>query len=316
MNLAPSILTWLRCFEAAARHDSFTRAGEELNLSQGAVSQQIRQLEQWSGCILFQRLPRGLQLTSQGLQLKTEIEPALRRIEQAVAAIRTTAAPINVNCSPSFALRWLMPRLGSFMRSHPGIDVRLTAEFHQLDRATFVREGMHVAIRYDPFDHADLQAEVLMEDFLLPVASPGLAQARPRLEEAADFRDLTLLHDAQAWPQAPEDVEWQAWLKTLQDGSAVNSRKGLRFNLADLAIAAALAGDGAAMAGMALVQDELQVGRLVALSRRVIRSPARYVLLTTGMADRRVAAFTAWLREECARFVADRALMLDRLATI
>lgn len=315
MNLAPSILTWLRCFEAAARHDSFTRAGEELNLSQGAVSQQIRQLEQWSGCVLFHRLPRRLQLTSQGLQLKAEVEPALRRIEQAVAAIRNTVAPIHVNCSPSFALRWLMPRLGSFMRRHAEIDVRLTAEFQQLDRASFTRAGMHVAIRYDPFDHADLHAELLMEDFLLPVASPALAQRHPRLDGAGDFDGVTLLHDAQSWPDAADDAEWRAWLRPLRDGGAVNSQRGLRFNLADLAITAALAGDGVAMAGMALVQDELEAGRLTALSQRAVRSPARYVLLATDMADRRVAAFASWLKEECARFSADRALVLERLRT-
>ena len=181
MNLAPSILTWLRCFEAAARHDSFTRAGEELNLSQGAVSQQIRQLEKWAGCTLFHRLPKRLQLTSQGMLLQGELEPALRRIEQAVSAMRTTAVPIHVNCSPSFALRWLMPRLGSFMKLHPEIDVRLTAEYHLLDRATFTRSGMHVAIRCDPLKYDDLKVEELMEEYLLPVGSPLFVQKHPRL---------------------------------------------------------------------------------------------------------------------------------------
>ncbi|HVV27527.1 MAG TPA: LysR substrate-binding domain-containing protein [Rhizomicrobium sp.] len=313
MNLAPSILTWLRCFEAAARHDSFTRAGEELNLSQGAVSQQIRQLEQWSGCILFHRLPRRLQLTSQGAQLQTEVEPALRRIEQAMAALRTTAAPIHVNCSSSFALRWLMPRLGFFMRQHPEIDVRLTAEYHLLDRATFARSGMHVAIRYDPFEHPDLNAEFLMEDYLLPVASPAFSLEHPRLESAADFEGVTLLHDAQSWPNAAEYSEWQAWLAGVK-GAPVDPRRGLKFNLADLAIAAALAGDGVAMAGMALVQDELAKGRLVPLSHRAVRSPARYVLLTLDTTDRRIRAFADWLREECDRFTADRKQVLEGLS--
>lgn len=312
MNLAPSILTWLRCFEAAARHDSFTRAGEELNLSQGAVSQQIRQLEQWSGCVLFHRLPRGLQLTSHGVQLQAEVGPALRRIEQAVKTMRTTAVPIHVNCSGSFALRWLMPRLGGFIRSHPEIDVRLTAEHHLLDRAAFARNGINVAIRYDPLAHADLDARELMGDYLLPVASPAYQRSHPRLEAPSDFDGVTLLHDAQSWPEASEYSEWQAWLDML-GVPGIDPRRGLRFNLADLAIAAALAGDGVAMAGMALVMDDLNKGRLVPMSLRAVRSPARYVLLTTDMADRRVRAFADWLQEECDHFAADRASALESL---
>jgi len=314
MNLAPSVLTWLRCFEAAARHDSFTRAGEELNLSQGAVSQQIRQLELWSGCVLFHRLPRRLQLTSQGAKLKGEIEPALRRIEQAVTALRVTAAPIHVNCSPSFALRWLMPRLGNFMRRHPEIDVRLTAEFHPLDRATFAGSGMHVAIRYDPFEHLDLSSELLMEDYLVPVANPSFAEGHPQLQTAEDFEGVTLLHDAQSWPNAPEHAEWQAWLKSASS-ARIDARRGLHFNLAELAIAAALAGDGVAMAGMALVQDELENGHLVALSRQAVLSPARYVLLAIDRVDRRVSYFANWLHEECAQFGRDREKLIQRLAT-
>lgn len=313
MNLAPSILTWLRCFEAAARHDSFTRAGEELNLSQGAVSQQIRQLEQWAGCTLFHRLPKRLQLTSSGMQLQSDVEPALRRIEQAVAAMRTTAAPIHVNCSPSFALRWLMPRLGGFIKLHPEIDVRLTAEYHMLDRAAFARSGLHVAIRCDPLRYVDLESEDLMGEYLLPVASPGFSQRHPRLERAEDFQGVTLLHDAAPWADAPEHFEWQFWLEALGYGS-INPSRGLHFNLADLAIAAALAGEGVTMARIALILDDLGKGRLVPLSAKAIRSPARYTVLTVDVADRRVRAFTDWLRAECGRFDSDRRQMLAQLA--
>lgn len=313
MNLAPSILTWLRCFEAAARHDSFTRAGQELNLSQGAVSQQIRQLEQWSGATLFHRLPRRLQLTPQGLQLKAEVEPALRRIEQAVAAMRTTAAPIHVNCSPSFALRWLMPRLGDFMRSHPEVDIRLTAEYHRLDRATFAHSGMHVAIRCDPLEYDDLDVHHLMDEYLLPVASPAVQERHPVLERAGDFEGVTLLHDVAAWAGAPEHTEWQYWLDEAGDRS-VNPRRGLHFNLADLAIAAALAGEGVAMARLSLVMDDLAKGRLVPLSRKLVRSPARYALLAIDHMDRRIAAFSEWLQQECQRFDAGRQQVMEQLA--
>jgi DNA-binding transcriptional LysR family regulator len=133
------------------------------------------------------------------------------------------------------------------------------------------------------------------------------------LETANDFQGVTLLHDAQSWPDASEHSEWQAWLRVLKDDS-IDPRRGLHFNLADLAIAAALAGNGVAIAGMALVMDDLEKGRLVPLSRKSVRSPARYVLLAMDKADRRVNAFSDWLREECESFESSRRRMLDNLA--
>ena len=312
MHLAPSVLTWLRCFEAAARHDSFTRAGEELNLTQGAVSQQIRQLEQWANVTLFNRNPGRLQLTSQGLALKGEVEPALRGIERALTELRRPTAPIHVNCSPSFALRWLMPRLSGFMRRHPEIDIELTAEYQKLDRVVFARRGMDVAIRCNPLRYPDLEAEELMEEYLLPVASPQLSESHSRLDCAENLDDIVFLHDAAAWPDAPEHAEWQVWTDMVHK-RPVNPRRVVHFNLAHLAIAAALAGQGVAMARTALVLDDLVERRLVPLSNKFVRSPARYALLALDRKDHRVQAFAEWLHEECDRFDADRRFFLEKL---
>jgi len=301
MNLNPSMLAWLRCFEAAARHRHFTRAARELNLTQGAVSQQVRHLEDRLGCLLFHRLSRQLELTAQGRQLQTEIMPALQRIEQAVAAARVKAGPFYVSCSPSFALRWLMPRLGNFVRRHSEIDLRLKAEFHSLDHDTFVRHGLDAAIRCDPVDYLDLNAETLMEEYLVPVASRQFIDAHPQLFTTTGLSTVRLLHDASPWDGAPEHAEWQIWLKALNITN-VNAEQGGHFNLADLAISAALAGEGIAIARSSLVLDEIEAQRLVPLFNQPVRSPARYVLLSTNPEDRRVSALAAWLREECERF--------------
>jgi DNA-binding transcriptional LysR family regulator len=298
------MLAWLRCFEAAARHGNFTRAAAELNLTQGAVSQQVRQLEDRLGCPLFHRLPRRLELTGQGRQLQAEITPALQRIEQAVSALRVKAGPLYVSCSPSFALRWLMPRLGNFLRRHPDVDVRLKAEFHALDRATFIRDGLDAAIRCDPENYSDIDAEVLMEEYLVPVASPAFAQAHEHIT-AAGLTTVKLLHDASPWDGAPEHAEWQIWLNALKE-KTVNAEKGLHFNLADLAISAALAGEGVAMARSALVLDDIEAKRLVPLFKQIVQSPARYVLLCTSPNDPRVSLFASWLREEIEGFIGER----------
>lgn len=145
------------------------------------------------------------------------------------------------------------------------------------------------------------------------MASPSYGQRHPHLGAAEDFDGVTLLHDAAPWDDAPEHFEWQIWLEGLGETS-VDPRKGLRFNLSDLAIAAALAGEGVAVARLALVTDDLEQGRLVPLSNRVVPLPARYMLLSTNMGDSRVRAFSAWLHEECAAYDAERRRVLTGLA--
>lgn len=289
-------MAWLRCFEAAARLMSFTRAAAELHLTQGAVSQQVRNLEIRLGCKLFYRQPNQLKLTSQGLNLQNEIEPALRQIERVVASLRGSRGPLNVSCSPSFALRWLMPRLGRFAREHPEIDVRLRAEFHQLDQSRFARDDLDVAIRYDPFKYPDLKIELALPDLMIPVAGKDFLSAGQKFR-AENLITEILLHDADPWDGAPEYIEWETCFKHLGlDPSS--ARRGRQFNLSDLAIAAALACEGVAVGRLSLVYEDLSSTRLVPLSKSLMKAPAQYVVLTNGQSDSRVRNFIDWLRRE------------------
>lgn len=301
VRLSPSLITWLRSFEATARQRSFTRAAAELHLTQSAVSQQVRHLERHLECKLFHRLPGELALSSHGHRLFSEIGPALQRLEKAVSGIRTPEAPLHVSCSPSFANRWLMPRLGRFLRLYPEIDLHLRAEFHSLTSENFVREGMHAAIRYDPLEYSDLQAETLMDEYLLPVASADFVASRPGEASALDRPDVTLLHDSEPWDGAPKNVEWQIILDKLGKPKA-DAFRCCSFNMAELALVSARAGEGIAAARLALVLDDLENKQLIPVESSPVPARSRYVLLAMDVDDSRVEALRDWLREECTAF--------------
>jgi LysR family glycine cleavage system transcriptional activator len=307
------MVTWLRCFEAAARLGSFTRAAAELHLTQSAVSQQIRQLERRINCKLFERLPGRVDLTEFGSRLQSEVSPAMERIAHAVSSLQKSTGPLYVSCAPSFAISWLMTRLPVFLRRHDDIDVRLNADFHQLNRSRFLQEKLHAAIRYDAIEYTDLAAEELMSEYLLPVASPTYIAQFPRIAGSFNLTGTTLLHDSAAWDGAPDRFEWQRCLHELERtmDSGIDER---HFNLAELANSAARAGDGIAIGRMALIYEDLSTGRLLPLIERALPTPERYVLLTDKNSDRRVSVFAAWLREECALFRAARTALLHKLA--
>ncbi|HLT90061.1 MAG TPA: LysR substrate-binding domain-containing protein [Woeseiaceae bacterium] len=310
MRLSPSLITWLRCFEAAARHGSFTRAAADLHLTQSAISQQVRHLERHLECRLFHRFPGRLELSHYGRQLYAEISPALKRIEQAVQQLRAPTAPLYVSCSSSFATRWLMPRLGRFLRLHPDIDLHLRAEFHALSRDTFINEGLHAAIRYDPLEYPDLVASTLMEEYLLPVVSREFADLHAARIAARDFSGMTLLHDTEPWDGAPHNVEWRTILAAL-GREELEAYKNTCFNMAELALASARAGEGIAAARLALAIDDLEAGRLVPIVETPIPANSRYVFLSLEPDDPRVRAFHEWLSEECESFSLRCRALLD-----
>lgn len=310
MRLSPSLITWLRCFEAAARHCSFTHAAADLHLTQSAISQQVRHLERYLDCKLFHRLPGRLELSHYGRSLHAEVAPALKRIEQALDEIRAPKTPLHVSCSPSFATRWLMPRLGRFLRLHPEIDLHLRAEFHSLSRDNFASEELHAAIRYDPVEYPDLTATKLMDEYLLPVASQEFALEHKRCIAAGDFSEMTLLHDSEPWDGAPENAEWSALLASL-DQPGIEQFKSRRFNMAEMALASARAGEGIAAARLALSIDDLETARLVPIVDTPVAANSRYVFLVLDGDDPRARAFHHWLSEECASFSRRCEALLD-----
>ncbi|MFT3799622.1 MAG: LysR substrate-binding domain-containing protein [Burkholderiaceae bacterium] len=302
MHVDPSILTGLRCFESAARHLSFTRAASELNLTQSAVSQQMRQLEGRLGYPLFVRLHRNLALTDKGLVLYGCAARLLADLEQTLAKLDPHDTPLQISCLPSFAMQWLMPRLPDFQRQHPEVAVRLKAEFQTVDRSAFMTGDIDLAIRYDPDDYAaDFHAEPLLDEYLLPAASPQWLAAHPGFARKAPGAGAILLHDATPWVDAPEFIEWRTWLaKAWPDWP--HGLDGPQFNLSVLAITAALNGQGVALGRTALIAEEIRSGRLVDVFQEPVAAPARYVLLRRQPGERRTEIFARWLRNECAAF--------------
>lgn len=240
-------LNSLRAFEASARHLNFRLAAEELGVTRGAVAQQVRKLEAHLGLRLFSRQSRALALTESGRAYAASIRKAFDLIGASTAALRPEPTHLTIGVTPSFATRWLIPRLGAFTAAHPGIDLRILASERVAD---FQTDAVDIAIRNGrpPFGPG-LKATLIFEQDTIAVASPAVAA---RLHTAAD--DLTLLHDSHdLWPQ---------FLDLGLPVPAPAARRNLRFNQTALAIDAALAGQGLALASRFLVADQISDGRL------------------------------------------------------
>ena len=277
MFVNSSNLASLRFFEAAARLSSFKQAAVELHVTQGAVSQQIKHLEEALRCKLFYRLPRQIMLTEEGQRFAAVVAHALEDIEReakAIAAARSTI-DIRVRAGPSFALRWLVPRLGEFYARHPEIKLFITAAYGYFDPA---RREFDLAIEMISGKLPTLCSEVLMDEYLVPVCSPEYLANHEFLKDPQDLLRCTLLHDAHAWAGASEDAEWRYWLNEA-DALNVDSTQGQFFNLANMSIEAALSHQGVAMGRLSLVKELLETGELVTPLKRQVESPMKYCLV-------------------------------------
>ena len=320
--LNPSLLSWLRCFDAAARARSFTQAAATLCITQGAVSQQVKQLEQWLRRPLFLRSPRALVLTPEGLRLHGVLRESFDALEAVLLQLRAPmeGAPLSLSCAPSFALGWLTPRLGDFFRQHPGQELRVVGEFDSLDWARMAQRGLAAAVRYDPGGYADLQDHLFLDEWLLPVVSPAWLAAQGGVPTLAQLSPEQLLHDDQAWAGAGPHEEWQQWLQAALPAGvpaplAHNLHLGRHFNLTQLALAAALAGQGVAMGRAALVVDDLAAGRLVAPFRlgtgySALRGQGAYRLVAPADAVDGVDAVRTWLGGQAQVFMRQRDALL------
>src|ERR1700722_19173514 len=259
MFLNSSTLASLRFFEVAARCLSFKRAAAELHVTQGAVSQHIKHLEVALGCKLFYRLTRENRLTDEGRRFALVVERSLKEIEHTARAISGTpsAAEIRLRAGPSFALRWLVPRLGEFYALHPHIKLSITAAHGYFDPA---HRDFDLAIELIKGKLPSMQTDVLMDEYLVPVCSPQYLAKHPFLKCPMDLARCTLLHDGQAWIGGTEDAEWRYWLNEA-GASCVDSGQGQIFNLAYMSTEAALAHQGVAMGRMSLIADWLEGGQ-------------------------------------------------------
>ena len=291
-------LNALRAFEAAARLESFARAADELAVTPGAVSQQIRSLEDHVGTPLFVREGRGLSLTEAGRAAANVTSDAFETLERAVALMRQPVQrrALTVSVAPSFAGKWLAPRLHRFQQDHPGLEVWIAATSERVDLGAGAAD---LAIRYGPGGDMTLNEERLLPEEVLPVCSPDLLHEGPGLATPRDLAGQTLLHDSS--PESDVDgADWPSWLKA-RNVRGVDTVGGVRFNQSALVIDAAVAGRGIALAKRALAQNDLASGRLVALfadGTSPVRSAYHIVTARNRPLSPDAQAFIAWLRGE------------------
>lgn len=246
----------LRAFEAAGRHLSFTRAAQELNVTQAAVSHQIKALETWLDVPLFKRLNRALLLTEPGQHYLHSVRRALEMLADATQQITQTAAgdPLTISVMPSFGAKWLVSRTVRFSSAHPEIDLRFSAEDDLVD---FTRDDVDIAIRFGRGVWPGLQADLLMRQDVFPVCSPKLVTEGPHpLRTPGDLRHHVLLHER------PASYDWRTWLLAAGvDG--VDPVRGPSFSHAHVLLQATIDGQGVALGATPLVDDDLAAGRLV-----------------------------------------------------
>jgi DNA-binding transcriptional LysR family regulator len=285
-------------FEAAARHLSFTKAGEELYLTQSAVSRQIKDLEDHLGVALFQRRHRALALTPEGQQFYAAAAQVLVTMRAATDQLRrrTGRQAIALTTTHSFAALWLIPRLAGFTRAHPDADVRITADTRVQD---LERDGLDIAIRHGPPSLAGPNAVRLFGERVFPVCSPKLLKKKP-LREPADLRRHVLLQYDDPDGRHPW-LHWKTWLEVAGIAD-LRPAGSLSFSGYEQIIPAALAGHGVALGRTPLVRDLLASKELVAPFKSSADPARAYFAIVSRRAEGRpeVRDFLAWLRDTAA----------------
>lgn len=285
MNRQPP-LNSLRFFEAAARLGSFVKTGEELSLTHGAVSRQIRLLEETLGVALFERRNRGVFLTAQGEQLLAAVQYAFGHLNTAVEALRKPAhhLPLVLSCEPTISMKWLIPRLPDFHRRHPDIQLHIFASGGPV---AFQRDGVDVALRRNDFPlDAGLHAEKVCDEWVGPVCAPSLLKRRQ-----LDLASHKLLHSAS------RKHAWAAWRSVTGTSAAHNGSQ--TYEHFYLTLQAASAGLGVAIGSAFMVQEDIAAGRLVA-PFGFVRDGSAYCLLSLQPfdADPRRLALLDWVRQQ------------------
>lgn len=254
-------LNALRAFEAAARHLSFTRAAEELNVTPGAISQQIRQLEEFAGAPLFRRTGRQVLLTEAGQAALPLLTGAFEMMSEAVHHMRAPSRRdrLMISSAPSFAAKWLAHRLDRFQGDNPEAEVWVSADLALTD---FNSTDIDLAIRYGKGVYDGLRSEKILSESVLPVCSPDLLEGPNPLRSPADLANHVLLHD-EGPENDPSCPDWASWLAA-RSVTSVDPRRGPRFNQSALVVEAAAAGRGVALAKRAIAASDLERGRLIA----------------------------------------------------
>lgn len=281
-----------RAFEAAARNSSFTGAAAELRVSQGAVSRHIGCLEQWLRVKLFTRVHRGVQLTPQGATFYNVTKSALDLLESGAAQLKRSPDEnrLRLKLPPTFAMRWLVPRLARFHALHQNVDVQITTSHASAD---FDREDVDVSIYSWPEPPRGSGYRRLLSEILLPVCAPSLLRRAPALRKPADLDRHVLLCSLN------RPVDWPTWVAAAKVDQ-VDGNRGLKFENAALALQAAVDGLGVMIAQWAFVEDDLQTGRLVAPFKLKVPTSRAYFLATNPDREKppSLRAFEHWILSE------------------
>jgi LysR family transcriptional regulator, glycine cleavage system transcriptional activator len=286
-------LNALKAFEAAARHESFTRAAEELFVTQGAVSHQVKALEAELGLKLFNRERQRLVITEAGKAYLVVVRDAFDRIAAGTERLlqRQRGGVLTVSTSPNFAAKWLVHRLGRFAQAHPDIDLSVNASRHHVD---FAREDIDVAIRHGDAGTSGLHVARLCAEEIYPVCSPKLLAGGKPLRGPSDLARFTLLH-------VTDRKGWGDWLQ-FAGVKDVDPSRGPVLNEASMAIDAAIDGQGVVLARSALAAWDLIGGRLVRPFRLAMPAPFAYWIVCPKVNAKlpKIAAFTDWLLKQAA----------------
>jgi LysR family glycine cleavage system transcriptional activator len=283
-------LNGLRAFESAARHLSFTNAAKELNVTQTAISHQIRRLEEELGLKLFIRQNRALALTPKAIDYLPGVRAAFQDLRIATDRLlnRDGDRVLTISTLTSFAVKWLLPRLSGFQAQHPEIDVRITTSTELVD---FRSGGVDAAIRYGRGQWPGLRSDWLMAEHLFPVCSPALLTGAHALRQPEDLARVTLLHTSST------NDDWRLWLTAAGLPAHISQNPGLTFDLAFMTVQAAIDGIGVAIGHTAYVADDIAKGRLVVPFNVTLPADAGFYFVTPQ--DRPVApkinAFRDWL---------------------
>ena len=286
-------LTALRAFDAAARHMSFAKAAEELNVTPAALSFQIKSLEEHLGAPLFIRLNRAVQLTDAGRALAPEAQAGFETLTSGWRAAQRALdhQSLTVTAGPAFTAKWLAPRLFAFAHEHPEIELRFSASLRQVD---LLRDNVDVAIRFGAGEDLGLFSQPLAEEWVTPVMLPEMAARFPTPES---LRDAVLITDEAVDFLRPR-ADWAGWSRAM--GLAPFEAHGPRFSQSDHALDAALAGIGVALGRRAFIIKDLAEGRLVAPFPKALQTGARFRFLCPEGAETRpqIDAFRRWILRE------------------
>ncbi|MEL6790839.1 MAG: transcriptional regulator GcvA [Pseudomonadota bacterium] len=303
-------LNALRVFESVARNMSFSKAADELNVTPGAVSQQIKALEAYLGNQIIRRQKRGLLLTDEAQASLPALRDAFAQLADAaeILAQRANSGRLAISVAPSLASKWLVPRLDAFHDRHGDVEVWLSADMNVVD---FAVDDVDLAIRYGAGDYAGLHVEKLMSETIVPVCSTRLLIGENALKTPMDICHHTLLHDGST-DRDESCPDWPMWLKAA-GVTDIDCRRGPTFNQSSLVIEAAVAGRGIALAKASLALADLEAARLVIpFDMETPTDFAYYIVCPRSKRDNKaVRTFIRWLHGEATQSTAERSRRID-----